>query len=94
MSERPEYENVWFHRLLLPYTAISIALLAYCIVAWRGWFGVAPLSNPRTSLSLATFLAAMGLTWVALLRSPRWANLFGSAAVIAFVMYVLAMMAG
>ena len=94
MSERPEFENRWFHRLLLPYTAISIALLAYFIVAWRGWFGVAPLSNPRASLSLAIFLAAMGLTWVALLRSPRWANLFGSAAVIAFVMYVLAMMAG
>lgn len=90
----PVSGNRWFHRFALLFAAVSIAVLAYFIVAWRGWFGVAPLSNPRTSLSLMTFLAAMGLTWVALPRSQRWANVFGSAAVIAFVMYVAAIMAG
>jgi hypothetical protein len=82
-----------FHRFSLAYAAVSIAVLAYFVVAWRGWFGVARLSNPRTSLSLMTFLATMGLTWVALPRSQRWANVFGSAAMIAFVMYVAAIMA-
>lgn len=90
----PVSESRWFRRFSLAYAAVSTAVLAYLVVAWRGWFGVAPLANPRTSLSLMTFFAAMGLTWVALPRSQRWANVFGSAAVIAFVMYVAAIMAG
>jgi hypothetical protein len=90
----PEFESSRFCRFSLAYAAVSILALGYFVVAWRGWFGVAPLSNPRTSLSLMTYFASSGLTWVALLRSQRWANVFGSAAVIAFVTYVAALMAG
>lgn len=90
----PTSESRWFRRFSLGYSAVCIALLAYFVIAWRGWFGVAPLSNPWKSLALMTFLATMGLTWVTLPRSPRWANVFGSASMIAFGMFVAAMMAG
>jgi hypothetical protein len=90
----PGSGGLWFRRFTLAYAVVSVALLGYFIVAWRGWFGVAPLSNPRTSLSLMTFLAFMGLTWVALPRSQLWATVFGSASVVAFVLYVAAIMAG
>lgn len=89
-----ESESRWFRRFSLAFAAVTVAALAYFIVAWRGWFSVAPLSNPRTSLSLMTFLASMGLTWVALPRSQRWANVFGCAAVVAFVIYIAAIIAG
>jgi len=90
----PRFEGRWFRRFTLAYAVVSIALLAYGIVAWRGWFGVAPLRNPRTSLSLMTFFAFMALTWVALPRSERWSNVFGMVAVVSFVLYVAAIMAG
>jgi hypothetical protein len=90
----PRYESPWFRWFSVAYAAASVGVLTYFVVAWRGWFGVAPLSNPRTSLSLMTFFATSGLTWVALPRSPRWTNVFGSAAVIAFVIYLAAIMAG
>jgi hypothetical protein len=88
------FEGRWFNRFAVAYAAVCLALLAYCIVARRGWFGVAPLSNPRTSLSLMALFTFMGLTWVALPRSRRWANVFGATAVVAFVFYVAAMIAG
>jgi hypothetical protein len=90
----PKSESRWFRRFTLAYAVVSVALLAYFIVAWRGWFGAAPLSNPRTSLSLMTFFAFMGLTWLALPRSQRWATVFGSTSVVAFLLYVAAIMAG
>ena len=90
----PTSESRWFRRFSLVYAAVCIVMLAYFILAWRGWFGVAPLSNPRMSLALMTFYATMGLTWVARPRSQRWANVFGIASVIAFVMFVAAIMAG
>ena len=87
-------EGRLFRRFALVYAVVSVALLAYFIVAWRGWFGVAPLSNPQRSLTLMAFFAFMGLTWIALPRSRPWANVFGSVSVIAFALYVAAIMAG
>ena len=90
----PVSESRWFRWFSLAYAVASTVVLAYLVVAWRGWFGVAPLPDARTSLSLMAFLAAMGSTWVALPRSQRWAGVFGGVAVIAFVLYVAAIMSG
>lgn len=69
----PTSESRWFRRFSLGYSAVCIALLAYFVIAWRGWFGVAPLSQslevagahdlPRDDgidLGYAPTLAALG----------------------------------
>jgi len=92
--ELSESDGHGFRRFAVVYAVVSGVLLAYIVAAWRGWFGLAPLSNPRMSLSLASFLAFLGMTWVSLHRSQRWGNVFGGAAVVAFVLFVAAIMAG